>query len=100
MKTHVLEIVTFRLRSGVSVEEFTAAGEATMPPVRQLPGFVDRRLVLAESGGFTDIVEWESMEAARGAMHAFGEIPEANVFAKMIDMDTLDLTHQRIVVRS
>ncbi len=93
----VLEVVTFRLVAGPTQDQFLAAAHATDSPLRRQPGFLSRRLTLAEDGTWTDLVTWASLPQAKAAATAMMAEPAFQPFMAMIDMDTVQMRHDSIL---
>ncbi|QYK40217.1 MAG: hypothetical protein KF887_12310 [Paracoccaceae bacterium] len=92
----VIEVVSFRLVAGTPEADFLAAAAATEPPLRTAPGFVARRLVRAEGGVWTDLVEWSSLGAAQAGAQAMTAEPAFGAFVALIDMDSLTMRHDAL----
>lgn len=84
-----VEIVTFRLKDGVSREEFV---EETVSMEREflgkLKGFVDRDTGISEDGEVVVVLHWESAGDAQASINKFVDAPQTKAFTAMIDMDT------------
>lgn len=93
----VLEVVTFRLVAGPTHDQFLAAARATEAPLRRQPGFLARRLTLAEDGTWTDLVAWASLPQAQAAATAMMAEPAFQPFMAMIDRDSIQMRHDRIL---
>lgn len=93
MPATVLELVTFRLIPGADPEGFLATAEATRPLVAAQPGFRNRRLGQDATGVWVDLVEWDSLTAARTAAQAVMEAPAFAPFMAMIDPASLVMRH-------
>jgi len=62
----VIEIVTFKTKPGISQEDFLAIDTVALKDVEKLNGFLYRSLAFnKESAIWTDIIYWESAEAAK-----------------------------------
>lgn len=92
MSDHVLELVVFQLRPGVTREQALSASEAVSAWVAEQPGFVSRETYEVPDGEqWVDVLYWRSMAEAKAASEramaqdhcqAFFSLlaPEAEVF--------------------
>ncbi len=93
--TEHLEIVTFTLKPGAR-EAFIAGRPAALGALAaRFPALLDARLAEGEDGVWTDVVRWRSLDDARTAASAFGEIPEAAAWAGHI-AEVVELRHAAI----
>lgn len=90
---HVLEIVIFRLKAGVSTDQFLAAAQVTFDLLQGYTGYLSRELAVAEDGLWTDVVHWDTLENAHKAADSFMATPEGQAFGNLIDFDTTVMTH-------
>jgi hypothetical protein len=93
----VLEIVTFKLASGVSEDAFLKAGEAAVTFMKNRKGFISRRLSRNNDGTYTDHVTWASLDAAKESMDASMSEASLGAFMQSIDPATMRIEHQAIV---
>ena len=84
-----IEIVTFRLRDGVTEDKFL---EETKKMEREflgkLSGFLDRDTGRSADGGWVVVLHWESAEDAQSSMNKFVDASDTKAFTATIDMDT------------
>ena len=97
--THILEIVRLRLVEGTSDTDFLAAAKGTEPVVAKAPGFCNRRLTKGEDGFWTDVIEWTSMENAKGATDTVMPTPELAPFGALIDGESVEMRHETIEMK-
>lgn len=87
------ELVRFRAATGVTPAQMQAHWRGSLDWTRRQPGFVDRRLMCDDQGEWTDLVEWESLEAARSAQNAFNPAdPELAAIVAAIDMASVSMS--------
>jgi Antibiotic biosynthesis monooxygenase len=98
MKSHVIEIVTFKVTEGTSLEALEKAAAAANTFIRNRPGFVARRLSRSEDGTFLEHVEWQTMSDAKAATAAIGSDPGVVPFMAMIDPATVTMGHNTLIV--
>lgn len=91
----VIEVVTFKLLSGVSDLDYVNASRATEDFVRALPGFQNRTLSKADDGTWTDTVVWENLETAKSAAEKFPQAECAANMIQMIDPASLRMRHDK-----
>lgn len=88
---HVIEIVTFRLKPGVSAEEFALINRSVeREHVSRQPGFISRES--AHSGNeWLVIVHWRTEKDAEASMSTFEKAPAAAAFMSKIDASTMGM---------
>ena len=92
----VLEIVSFRLNSGISENAFLDAAAGTEAMLRERGALIRRYLVRDAGGLWTDVIEWSSMSAALEAAEAVMQHPDFAPFGGMIDETSVDMRHATI----
>lgn len=98
MTKHVMETVTFKLKEGVTREDFVAAAEKMVGFVTAQPGFVSRRLSCTEDGEWIEQIEWSDLAAAKSAAAAIGSVEGNRPFLSAIDGPTVQMRHSEIEV--
>ena len=93
----VAEIVTFRVASGTTKEQFIAAARQTEPFVAAAPGFVSRTLTQGEDGVWTDYILWRDMTSAKQMAAAFMDEPSVIPFMQAIDPETVVMRHEVVM---
>jgi hypothetical protein len=86
----VVEVVTLRLKSGVTLEAFQATDAlvGTQHVARQ-PGFISRESASSGHDEWLVIVQWRSAQAADASMAGFEKAPAAKAFMESIDATSL-----------
>ena len=93
----ILELVTFRLRAGVSEEQFIEAVRAVDTFLTDRAGFRARQVLRTEAdGGWVDLVWWADLAAARSAADAIGQDPAAASFMACIDPASVQVSHSEL----
>lgn len=94
-----MEIVKFRIADGVSEAQFRDALDGMATFIGNLKGFINRRTVIGEDGDCYDLVQWETMAAAKAAQEAFSPetYPELGTFMACLDMSDGSMNHGRII---
>lgn len=93
----IAEIVSFQLSNGVDRASFAQAATTSLAFLCEQEGFVRRTLLLAEDGTWTDVVEWETAEAAQAAMARSQQSEALGPFMSSMDMNTLSFSYAEIV---
>ena len=94
--TAVAEIVTFRLASAVSPEEFRAKAAGIDPHLVETGAMIRRCLSCDADGLWTDHIEWISMEAAEAAAKEVLALPPAAPMLSAINPETVTMRHAPI----
>jgi len=88
--TEVIEVVTLKLKEGVTYTEFAPIDKAVEDQhVAQQPGFISRESAAGENGEWLVIVHWESSKEADASMASFMSAPAAKEFVDNIDGSTM-----------
>jgi hypothetical protein len=82
--TATLEIAEFDTIADAAEDAVLGAAREAGGFLARQPGFLNRRLAQRPEGGWLDIVEWTSLEAAEAAARAFPTSPEAASFMGVI----------------
>ena len=91
-KASVVEIATFELADGVSVEDFAKLdARVASEHVSKQPGFVARSSGASETG-WVAIVYWESAADSEASMASFAGAEAAADFMGNLDASTLSMT--------
>lgn len=92
-----IEIVTFKLRQGVTEHDLVTASEQSQVFVANLPGFQYRSLSYEiERNLWNDVIYWDSMEEAKQASKQFAANEQCQALIALIDRDSVDIQHQHI----
>lgn len=95
----VVEIVSFKLLPNTPHEQLIAAAEQSQRFVSQLDGFQYRSTSFnQENEVWTDVVYWDSMEAAQAAGQQFANCEDCAPLMALIDPATVDMQHQTIMM--
>ncbi|GAL31568.1 hypothetical protein JCM19240_4999 [Vibrio maritimus] len=91
-QAEVIEIATFKLNDGVTVEEFTPLDKAVeMQHVSQQPGFISREAAHGDNGEWLVVVHWETIEDAEASMNSFMTAEAAKEFMSHLDANTMSM---------
>jgi hypothetical protein len=82
MATEAMEITTFCLARGVTMQDFIAANADVDAWLKQQPGFILRRICQGADGRVTDMLLWESVkDGERSALGIVTELAHSPVHA-------------------
>lgn len=82
----VIEVVTFKLKHGVTAAEFAPVDKAVeREHVARQPGFVSRESAHGPDGEWLVIVHWRSTQDADASMASFEKAPAAASFMSKIE---------------
>jgi heme-degrading monooxygenase HmoA len=87
--SNVLEIASYRLKDGVTDEQYTAAADSLLRWAGGQPGFISRDLVRTDEK-LVELVWWTDKASADAALEAAGRAPEAGPFFEAVDMDSFE----------
>ncbi|MEJ8814302.1 antibiotic biosynthesis monooxygenase [Variovorax ureilyticus] len=88
----VVEVVTFRLKPGVSAAEFARVDEQVeLQHVSQQPGFISRESAVGTNNDWLVIVHWRSVPDAEASMGSFEKAPAAASFMSKIEGPTMSM---------
>lgn len=89
---NVVEVVTFKLKSGVAAAEFVPIDKAVeREHVAKQPGFVSRESAHGADGEWLVIVHWRSVKDADASMATFEKAPAAARFMSKIEDATMSM---------
>jgi hypothetical protein len=92
-ETVIIEIVTFKLKEGVTPGEFEPIDKAMQHQyVAKQPGFVARESAHGENGEWLAIVHWETAKDAEASMTTFVTAPAAQPFMSKVQAETMGMT--------
>ena len=92
-----VEVVTFRLKPGITPEEGQKKLLLLNEHVKHFKGFIERNLTVSEDGEWVDIVYWASLPHALNAAEQVAKNPEALASFSVIDESTMAMHHYTLV---
>ncbi len=95
----VAEIATFALLPSATESMFLTSAGVTFDLLKEQPGFIGRRLSKGEDGRWTDHVLWSDLQTAHSAASAVMASPLAAPFLAAIDMSSLSMRHETILIQ-
>lgn len=88
----VMELALFKLKAGVTDDQFRSALADSNRWLATQPGFLQRRHGAGDEG-LMDLVEWESMADAKSAAENFMSAPETRSLIEVIDLESVVMRH-------
>lgn len=89
----VIEVVTLKIKPGISFEEFKKIDKAVEEQhVSKQPGFISRESAAGQNQEWLVIVHWKSVEDADASMNSFSSAPAADNFMQSIDSSSMKMT--------
>ncbi len=86
----VVEVVTLKLKNGVSYADFASIDKAVETQhVSKQPGFISRESAAGQNGEWLVVIHWRSAKDADASMASFASAPAAKDFMANIDASTL-----------
>ena len=86
----VIEIATFKLKDGISFEQFKPFDKAVeIGHVAKQAGFISRESAKGENGEWLVVVHWESLKDADASMNSFMTAEAAGEFMSHIDASSM-----------
>lgn len=91
------EIVTFRLREGVSLTQFQSFAKETLPLLQEFGGCLSRSLTVdTKTDAWTDYILWQDLETALKAAEQVPNDPRFVDFGNAIDPESVTMRHEQV----
>lgn len=91
-----IEVTTFKLKRGLTIEDFLTANTDVDAWLLKQPGFVSRRIAQRDDGVVVDVLIWNSVaDGEDGAARLMVELSDSPVHAA-IDQRTVDWTVSQV----
>lgn len=100
MQQTTIELVTYKLKPGVTEKQLAGTHAGVHDFLRTQPGFIYRSLSRDEQGLWYDIVYWRDMAKAKSAGEAFMEHPAGRALIELVDMDSCVMRHMPAVAEA
>ena len=97
--TPVAELVTYRLKDGVSPAEHVDAAKATRAFLIDTGAVLSRSLSVDENGVWTDHILWTSQTAAKAAEEQAMQRPEFGAFFAGMDESSITMRHAPVLMQ-
>jgi hypothetical protein len=94
-----LELVVFKLRDGVTQEEFLDTVDPVSEWAKQQPGFLSRELSYDAKGErWVELIWWETMEDALTAAEAAASSESCAPMFELIDQQSTQMIHGELAI--
>jgi len=93
MTTTVIELVTYKLKSGVDKSALNDSHPKVNDFLKAQPGFLYRSLSEDKNGLLHDIVYWQDMNCAEQAGKAFEQSTACASLMSITDMESVTMQH-------
>lgn len=100
MTTTVIEMVTYKLLPGATMEQLATTHEKLNEFVLAQDGFYYRSLSQDKDGTLIDLCFWRDMEAAKAASDAFMASDLCKLFDGICDMDGVVVQHMPVLTEA
>lgn len=100
MNTSVIELVSYKLKAGVSKEQLAATHTQVNAFLKEQPGFMYRSLSEDDSGLLYDIVYWQNMDSAKAAGEAFMAHPAGQSLFVVTDENSITMRHMQALTET
>ena len=97
---HVVEIVTYRPKDGVTDAEIVQLTKASQAYIETCGGYLSRSLSRGEDGNWTDRTLWSDMASAKSAQDGFMAHPDGQALAGAIVFESMEMRHEPLVWQS
>ena len=97
MESTTIEVVTFRVKAGISKEEAGEKLSTLNEIVETYDGFIKRIFSVNEEGQWIDIVHWTSKELALKAAEDVAKNQKAGAVFEIIDESSISMNHYEII---
>jgi len=95
-KAKIVEMVLWKSKEGIGIEEAKNAITTLNDFVKQQPGFISRKTALAEDGMFLDIVLWTDLASAKTASEKAMQNEKTSKVFSTIDEKEMTFQHFEI----
>jgi heme-degrading monooxygenase HmoA len=93
MDANTIEIVRFKLKPGVDLNNFIEENKKVEKNlIMKMPGILSRETARNEQGEVVVVLHWARPEDAQNSMDKFVAAAESKDFTALIDMDTFSMT--------
>jgi len=91
---NVLELVVYKLKEGVSRQQFLGTNDAVSSWISNQPGFISRELAYdAEGDRWIDVIWWDTLEQAHAASEVSMTSESCTPMFALIDMESALMLH-------
>jgi len=100
MNNSVIELVTYKLKTGATKEQLSATHSAVNAFLEEQPGFMYRSLSEDSNGLLYDIVYWQDMETAKIAGDAFMAHKAGQALVALTDENSISMRHMEAITET
>jgi hypothetical protein len=100
MDITTVEMVSYRLKDGITQHQVNATHLGVNQLLQQQPGFYYRSLSCDETGQWFDIAYWKDMDCAKLAGDAFMGSSAGQALIALIDNDTISMRHMEVATET
>jgi len=100
MDITTVEMVSYRLKAGITNHQVNATHLGVNQLLQQQPGFYYRSLSCDETGQWFDIAYWKDMNCAKLAGDAFMGSSAGQALIALIDSDTMTMRHMEVATET
>ncbi|WDD97661.1 hypothetical protein [Thalassomonas actiniarum] len=97
MQNTVIEMVSYKLKAGVSRQDLEATQEQVNRFLQTLEGFMYRSVAENESGVLYDVVYWQDMASAKAADEAFMTHAAGKALMAIADEQSVSMSHMEVL---
>ena len=95
--TTTIELVSYKLKAGVSKEQLAATHDDVNQFLSQQDGFMYRSCSEDDNGLIYDVVYWQNMETAKAAGEAFMNHKAGQSLITLCDEKTINMSHMELL---
>lgn len=96
MQNTVIEMVSYKLKPGVSKQDLMATHEQVNRFLQTLEGFMYRSVAENDSGLLYDVVYWQDMVSAKAADEAFMAHAAGQALMAIADEQSVSMSHMAV----
>jgi hypothetical protein len=100
MEKTTVEMVSYRLKNGVTETDLNATHDQVNNFLKAQDGFYYRSLSQGKNGLWYDLVFWQNMECAKAAGDAFMKNPAGQNLIALTDMESVNMQHMEVATEA
>ena len=100
MNNSVIELVTYKLKTGATKEQLSATHSDVNAFLAEQSGFIYRSLSEDSNGLLYDIVYWQDMEKAKSAGEAFMAHKAGQALVALTDENSISMRHMEALTET
>jgi len=95
--SNIIELVSYKLKSGISKEQLANTHTDVNLFLSQQPGFLYRSCSEDDSGLIYDIVYWQDIDCAKSSGEAFMNHPAGQALITLCDEASVNMHHMPVL---